>query len=234
MTVLDVPGVANIRDVGGIDVGASRVRDGVLMRSGHLASLTAEGESMLASFIRRVVDLRDDREVAAQPSAFRAVETIRVPLFLGSAASFFTDDLSLADMYRHLVAESAERFVEAIRHIADGAATLVNCTVGKDRTGVTIALALSAVGADRDQVVEDYALTASQLPLGRTRAVIAYVHEHHPGARHAVELATASPAPVMRDLLAQLDAEYGSVPSYLRAHGLTQAELDRLGATLVD
>lgn len=145
MTVLQVPGVANVRDVGGIRAGSSRIREGVLLRSGQLAGLTPEGESVLAARVRRVIDLRDDAEVAAEPSAFRAAETVRVPLFLGSVASFFDEDMSLASMYRHLVEDAAPRLVQAVRLIADGEPTLVNCTIGKDRTGVTIALALSAV-----------------------------------------------------------------------------------------
>lgn len=233
MTVLEIRGVANLRDVGGITVGASRIREGVLFRSGQLAALTPEGDALLAARVRRVVDLRDDAEVVSEPTAFRSAETVRVPLFLGSVASFFREDMNLAAMYRHLVDDAAPRLVEAVRLIAAGEPTLVNCTIGKDRTGVTVALALSAVGADRDDVVDDYALTASLLPRARTAAVVSYLQIHHPEARHAVELATQSPAPVMRDLLAGIDREHGSAADYLRANGLTTAELDRLGATLV-
>lgn len=232
MTVLRVPGVANLRDVGGIRVGSSQIREGVLFRSGQLASLTPEGAALLGERVRRVVDLRDDAEVAAEPSAFASAETTRVPLFLGSVASFFTQDMSLTDMYRHLVDDAAGRLVQAVRLVSEGP-TLVNCTVGKDRTGVTVALALSAVGADRDEVVADYALTASQLPPERTRAVAAYLRSRHPEAQHAIALATESPAPVMHGLLDGIDRRYGSAADYLRAHGMSAADLDRLGATHV-
>jgi protein-tyrosine phosphatase len=44
--------------------------------------------------------------------------------------------------------------------IAPGALpALVHCTSGKDRTGVGVALLLSALGVPRDVVVEDYLLT---------------------------------------------------------------------------
>ncbi|MFE6734095.1 tyrosine-protein phosphatase [Microbacterium sp. NPDC057650] len=234
MSVLLVPGVANIRDVGGISVGTSRVKDGVLFRSGHLAQLTAAGDEMLRARVRRVVDLRDDSEVSAEPSALHDVPTTRVPLFLGSVASFFAEDLSLAGMYQHLVDDAAPRLIDAIRLIAAGDPTLVHCTVGKDRTGVTVALALSAVGADRDEIVADYALTASQLPQARTRAVVQYLRARHPDARNAIDLATASPAPVMRELLAGIERKHGSVVGYLRAGGLTDAELEALGRALVE
>ena len=234
MSVLHVPGVANLRDVGGMPVSGGRVRSGRLLRSGQLARLTPEGATTLRGWVSRVVDLRDDAEVAADPSALTGVPTTRIPLFLGSAASFFVEDADLAGMYRHLVDGAAVRFVEAMRVIAAGEPTLVHCTVGKDRTGVTVALALSAVGADRDAVVADYALTASQLPPARTRAVIAYFQEHMPDARHAIQLATESPAPVMAALLSDIDERFGSAAAYLRECGLTAGELDALHATLVE
>lgn len=234
MTVISIPGVTNLRDVGGIPTGSSQVRAGRLLRSGQLARLTPEGDALLRERVRRVVDLRDDAEVRAEPSALTAVSTTRVPLFLGSTASFFAEDMDLTAMYRHIVYESAERIAEAVRVIAAGESTLVHCTVGKDRTGVTVALALSAVGADRDAIVADYALTASQLPVARNKAVIEYFRAALPDAQNAIQLATESPAPVMVALLAEIDDRFGSAAEYLRESGLSGAELDALRAALVE
>ncbi|GAA2893546.1 tyrosine-protein phosphatase [Microbacterium esteraromaticum] len=234
MTVIDVDGVANVRDVGGMRAGSSRVRSGVLLRSGHLAQLTAQGSAVLCERVRHVVDLRDDVEVEREPSALIGVRTTRIPLFLGSVGSFFAQNMDLAAMYRHLVDESAPRLVEAVRVIAAGEPTLVHCTVGKDRTGVTVALALSAVGADRDAVIADYALTASQLPPERNRAIVQYLRTHLPDATNAVQLATESPAPVMAALLADIDERHGSVADYLRAAGMSSTELDALASALLE
>src|SRR5438034_394341 len=43
------------------------------------------------------------------------------------------------------------------------APVVVHCTAGKDRTGIVVALALLAVGVDRETVVSDYALTEANL-----------------------------------------------------------------------
>ena len=233
MSVLSVGGVANLRDVGGIPAGSARVRSGVLLRSGHLADLTPEGGALLADRVRHVVDLRDDAEVEREPSALSGVPITRIPLFLGSVGSFFALNMDLTAMYRHLVDESAPRLVDAVRIIAAGEPTLVHCTVGKDRTGVTVALALSAVGADRDAVVADYALTASQLPPERNRAIVQYLRAHLPDATNAVQLATESPAPVMASLLADIDDRYGSVAAFLRDAGMADAELHALAEALL-
>ncbi|MFE2771695.1 tyrosine-protein phosphatase [Microbacterium resistens] len=234
MTVLDVPGAANVRDVGGIPAGASRIRQGMLLRSGHLSGLTAQGRAILRDRVRRVVDLRDDDEVRYQPSALVEVPVTRIPLFHGSVASLFVEDVSLPMMYRRLVDDAAARMVEVARLLADGEPTLVHCTAGKDRTGVSVALALSAVGADREAVIADYALTETLMPPEHVRMVAERLRAHHPDARHALALATASPAPVMRDLLVHVDERYGSAADYLLAAGLTRREFDALGAALVE
>lgn len=234
MTVLDVEGVNNVRDVGGMPAEGGRIRSGVLLRSGQLSGATTTGANALRGSVRHIVDLRDGEEVAAEPSEIEGPDTTHLPLFLGSVRSFFEADTSLDDLYLHLLEESGKRLVDAIRIIAAGEPTLVHCTVGKDRTGVTVALALSAVGADRDAVIADYALTESQLPAERSRRIAAYLRAQHPEAVHAVALATQSPAPVMRRLLEQVDERWGSAAGYLRANGMTDDELAALRNALVE
>lgn len=233
MTLLDVEGIANVRDVGGIPARGGRIRPGVLLRSGQLSGATPEGAGEIAARVRRIVDLRDGGEVAAEPSEIPGPETTHLPLFLGSVRSFFETDTSLDELYLHLLEESGERLVAAVRIIAEGGPTLVHCTVGKDRTGVTVALALAAVDADREAIIDDYALTESQLPPERSRMIAAYLRSRHPEAVNAVALATQSPAPVMRALLERIDERWGSAAGYLRANGMTDAELDALRTTLV-
>lgn len=234
MTILDIDGVNNVRDVGGIPAEGGRIRSGVLLRSGQLSGVTSAGAAVLQGSIQHIVDLRDGEEVAAEPTEIEGPETTHLPLFLGSVRSFFEADTSLDDLYLHLLEESGERLVEAIRIIAAGEPTLVHCTVGKDRTGVTVALALSAVGADREAVIADYALTESQLPVQRSQRIAEYLRSQHPEAVHAVALATQSPAPVMRNLLEQIDERWGSAAGYLRAKGMTDAELAALKRALVE
>lgn len=234
MTILDIEGVSNVRDVGGIPVASGRIRSGILLRSGQLSGATTAGVTALRARVQHIVDLRDGEEVAAEPTEIDGMRTTHLPLFLGSVRSFFETDTSLDELYLHLLEESGERLAEAIRIIAVGEPTLVHCTVGKDRTGVTVALALSAVGAEREDVIADYALTESQLPAQRSRRIAEYLRTQHPEAVHAVALATQSPAPVMRGLLAQIDERWGSAADYLRANGMTDDDLAALSGALVE
>jgi protein-tyrosine phosphatase len=231
-----VSGSVNFRDVGGLPAGEARTRSRVLYRSGNLAGLDDGGVAALADLgIRRIIDLRADEEIAYAPSriAGLALHTQRVPLFLGSVASLFADDISLDEMYRRLVEDSADRVVEVVRGIIADQPVLVHCTVGKDRTGVTVALTLAAAGVHSDAVIADYARTEALLPERRNARVLAILRAMHPDAVNLEELATRSPAPVMRDLLAGVTVRYGSPADYLRAHGMADDELAELRRVLI-
>lgn len=231
-----VAGAVNFRDIGGLPAGHRATRSGVLFRSGNLARLDEGTRRRIAGLgLRRIVDLRDDDEVRTDPSFLGpdAPETVRVPLFLGSVASFFAEDVSLTEMYDRLVDDAAPALATVARAVVEEQPVLVHCTVGKDRTGVSIALILAAAGVDEEAVVADYARTAASLPAARNRRVVAWLRAAHPEARHAVELATASPAPVMRTLLGRLRAQYGSVGEYLVAAGVGDAELAELRRILI-
>ncbi|MFJ5230430.1 tyrosine-protein phosphatase [Kitasatospora sp. NPDC088391] len=69
----------------------------------------------------------------------------------------------MTSMYRWFVTDATarSRFATVLRLIAeaDGAPVLFHCTAGKDRTGWTAALLLTALGVDRESVLADYLLT---------------------------------------------------------------------------
>ncbi|MDL5353208.1 tyrosine-protein phosphatase [Microbacterium sp. zg-YB36] len=231
-----VSGALNFRDVGGLPAGSGVTRSGVLFRSGNLARLDEGGRATLRELgLRRVIDLRADDEIAREPSLLDglSVQTLRVPLFLGSAASFFERDVGLDDFYRTMLDEAADRVVDVVRGVLADQPVLVHCTVGKDRTGVTVALTLAAAGVDEEAVVADYARTEAMLPAQRNARVLAYLRSQHPEAQFLEELATKSPAAAMRTLLEGLRAQYGAPVEFLRAHGLTDDEIAELARVLV-
>lgn len=231
-----VSGALNFRDVGGLPARDGVTRSGVLFRSGNLARLDEAGRRVLRELgLRRVIDLRADDEIALEPSLVEGLglETLRVPLFLGSAASFFEKDVGLDDFYRAMLDEAADRVVEVVRGVLADQPVLVHCTVGKDRTGVTVGLTLAAAGVDEDAVVSDYARTEALLPAQRNARVLRYLRAQHPEARFLEELATKSPAAAMRTLLGDLRNRYGAPVEFLRAHGLADDEITELRTLLI-
>ncbi|MFT4213732.1 MAG: tyrosine-protein phosphatase [Microbacterium sp.] len=231
-----VPGAINFRDVGGLPATGGTTRPGVLFRSGSLAQLGDEGRAALVALgLRRIVDLRDVDEVAHEPSRTDGLDilTVHAPLFLGSTASFLSENLSLAQLYRVMVDTSSARIVEAVRAVLADQPVLVHCAAGKDRTGITVALMLAASGVERDAVVADYARTERLLSPARNASIIAHLQSRHPDAANLIELATRSPAPVMRALLDDVDERFGSPADYLRASGLSEDEVAGLREVLI-
>lgn len=237
MSVHDVPGAFNFRDVGGLPAAGGRTRSGVLYRSGNLGHLTATGKEQVAGLgIRRIVDLRDDDERRTEPSRVEGlgIDTVHLPMYAGSVASFFADDLSLDDVYRALVDGSAARLVDAARAVLEVQPVLVHCTVGKDRTGLSVALILAAAGVDEDAVIADYARTEQLLPVRRNEGVLRFLRHQYPDARHLEDLVTRSPGEAMRAVFDDLRLRYGGPVDYLQAYGFTADEIAELRRTLVE
>ena len=65
------------------------------------------------------------------------------------------------DVYELILRQRAEDLRNAIQLCAseDSLPLLIHCTHGKDRTGVLVALLLSACGISQEDIIEDYALS---------------------------------------------------------------------------
>jgi protein tyrosine/serine phosphatase len=121
--------------------------------------------------------------------------------------------------------------VGAVRSIArDGGAALVHCAAGKDRTGVVVALALTAAGVRPQAVVADYAATGE-----RTEAILSRLRRSPTYARDIdslpVEAHRARPE-TMAAFLEQMKSRYRGVAQWLADHGLSAGELALLRAKL--
>ncbi len=128
--------------------------------------------------------------------------------------------------------------VGALRAVtAAPGASVVHCAAGKDRTGVLVAMVLDAVGVEREAVIEDYVLSATQVEaIFRRRAEVL-------GEPVPDDIDVHKPrAEVMVAVLDHLDEGYarqpgaggpdGGAAGWLRANGLTDADLERLRAHL--
>ena len=164
------------------------------------------------------------------PSVFRESPRVRyrsIPL-LAYEADDPTPHLGLVGMYRRILDERGEHLVDVVRAVIDpeGSPVAIGCAAGKDRTGVAIAIILTAVGVPRDLVVADYALSA-----GFFRAA---VDDPHLVDWRAGPVETESPPEYMEDVLRHLEERHGGALSLLRAGGMTHAEIDRLVEVLTE
>lgn len=237
---LKIAGTTNFRDLGGYPVPGGRTRSGVVFRSDALSRLGDLGRSELRGLgIRRIVDLRDAREVQAMPDDITGlgIDVVALPIFAGSPEAAASGGSTLETMYRNIVTEHADLMVTALRALVLEGETpsLVHCTAGKDRTGVVSALLLLAVGVELDIVLDDYEVSGDNLSgpwlESMTEAALAHGIAVTP---QFVELMSASPREALAPVLGEVLAEHGGVAGYLERAGLSAEELEQLTAQLVE
>jgi protein-tyrosine phosphatase len=250
-------GTYNSRDTGGTPLRrGGQTRTGVLYRSDALVTVSDEGLAELdASPIGAIVDFRTDGERSAAPDRLpaRPIGTEHLSVLEGAAPgigapaamsseavrSVLKEIPTLGDLYICMLGGTAASFARVARLVTAPAdegkpGVLVHCTAGKDRTGVATALLLDTVGADRDAIVADYAVSEQNLSGEWAERMLAGVAKTGvPMLPQIVALVTATPPDAMRTMLAWVDDQGGSA-AYLRSGGLSDDEIGMLRARLVE
>ncbi|HET8779077.1 MAG TPA: tyrosine-protein phosphatase [Agromyces sp.] len=238
-TRIPIPGTYNFRDVGGLPALTGTVREGVLFRSDGLRRLGEEGRSELRRLrVGRVIDLRDENEASIMPDDLDGldVEVLRLPVFEGGGASQGARGISLDALYHRIVTQHTSVVVGALREIAgaDERSVVVHCTAGKDRTGVVVALALSAVGVHRDAVVDDYARTEANLAGEWLEGMVELVGRYGvPDTPELRVLMGGSPPEAIEGVLDEVERSHGSTRDYLLSAGLDLSDLAALERRLI-
>ncbi len=236
---IPVNGTYNFRDIGGYPAEGGLTRSRKLFRSDGLHSLGETGKAALRDLgVRFVIDLRNDFETTVMPDDLSGldVQVLRMPVFEGSGASQSTAGTTLDGLYEKIVLQHRDVVVGALREIAGTGedAVVVHCTAGKDRTGIVVALALLAVGVDRDTVIGDYASTQQNLAGPWLDRMLALASSH--GVEVTPDLRIimgGSPPEALERALGLIDREAGNVHRYLRDSGMDDLELVRLRSVLV-
>ena len=255
MPWIELDGAVNVRDLGGLPARDGRqIASGVLLRSDNLQDLSpADVAKLVDGFsLTTVIDLRSIQESESEgPSPLDAVSSVRhlhlsVLPELGERTdvvaealllkrerdrSRYPDDV-MCGHYLGYLEERPDSVTGAVRAIADSdGAAIVHCAAGKDRTGVVVALALSAVGVPAEEVVADYALTDERIEAILRRLTRSRTYE---GDLKGSEIDRHRPRPeTMKAFLEQVQVRYGGVTQWLADHGFGEADLERLRARLV-
>jgi protein-tyrosine phosphatase len=246
MPWIDLEGAVNARDLGGLPgEDGCQTLGGRLLRSDNLQDLSpADVEKLVRDIgVTTVVDLRSSAELASEgPAPLDYIPGVRhahhpVIPELGSATdaiaealltrirdrSRFPDDPTCGH-YLGYLEDRPDQVVAALRSIArDQGAALVHCAAGKDRTGVVVALALTAAGVLPEAVVADYAATGERVEaiLGRLRKSRTYARDinSQPVIAHLARPQT------MAAFLQQMEARHGGVVRWLADHGFGDEDL---------
>jgi protein tyrosine/serine phosphatase len=244
VTSLAWEGCVNVRDLGGLPTeDGRRTRLGGVVRSDNVRRLTDEGWRALAEHgVQRIVDLRFPEELAEDQPRDVDIEVVHVSV-LGAGhdpeyvktldAHLAANDVvdHYAWSYVDFLERYRERFGEAFAAIADAEGTVVvHCFAGKDRTGLVAAVLLRLAGVDHATIGADYAVTAENLR-ARWEAWLRETRDEEERAK--LEKLQHTPAEAMTRVVQEIEGRYGDVASYLRAAGLTDAQVDRLRERLV-
>lgn len=242
-------GGRNFRDVGGYrTVDGHTVKSGVLYRSGSLGSLTPKGQDTVSALnIASIIDLRANEERSQDANDW-----------LGSVQGYWARDYSMshgdmgrifqaggpptaesmkammAQAYRTFPKEQAPSYREMFARLVDGKEPLVvNCTAGKDRTGVAAALVLTALGVPYETVREDFLLSNNAPGMDSLKGMVG-------GPLASLPPEVTKPLigvePEYLDAaFTQIRQDYGSVESYLEKElGVGPREIAILRNTMLD
>jgi protein-tyrosine phosphatase len=226
-----IPGTFNARELGGLRGDGGTIRRSVLFRSDAPVELGEDGQRFVQELgLRTAVDLREPVERQQNPADLEQTmaEVVSRPI-LGDVAAHA--DSTLEDVYMSLIDERGSALAAAVAAVQPP--TLIFCSAGKDRTGLVTALVLGAVGVEDAEIVADYHRTESNMH-GRFRERL----QRHALATGLDEQQLAvklgAPTALMETVLGRWREEYGGAAGYLRAHGLSDAQLTALRDALLE
>lgn len=221
-------GIRNFRDLGGYRTSSGGVvRWGQVFRADALHYLSARDLVLYERLgLSAVFDLRRDMEREQLPNPFpsRAITILSEPaggqpVAVATAAERLTStdgEQVLLEMYLGVIGNAAPRIGELFRGLAapGGLPAVFHCHAGKDRTGISAALLLEALGVDREVVLDDYELTARYRRREHQDTSFRRLTEAGMSPEAAAGVLSA-PRWAMEQALADLDRRYGGAEAYL-------------------
>ena len=227
--LIGLAGGHNFRDFGGYPTLDGRhVRRGMLFRSGVMAHVDEQDVRMLHSLgIVTICDLRTPDERRHQPTAWPSPETeiladdgtartATLQAILADPGATGEDRAAaMVELYAELPFKHRSMYRLLLRRLAEGRAPLVvNCSAGKDRTGVAVAIVLRALGVAPALVEEDYLASNHMIDLPRLLADSGYqnLHRNQPDVTRAMMAVTPGYLSAAFDAM---EARSGSFEAYL-------------------
>jgi protein tyrosine/serine phosphatase len=188
-------------------------------------------EAMVAHGIRTVIDLRSQEEVDETPSPFREGLAYRHAPFAAARTMGLhraAADGTMSDELRRLAVPGGG-LAAAVSAIAESEPGMViHCLAGRDRTGIVVAVVLSAIGVPDEDIVADYVASDAELASDYVRFLA-----ENPDRTAEVDAAIERRSWTMGEVLTALRLAFGGAGEYLRGAGATAAEIDAIRAKLL-
>lgn len=177
MTIINIEGLDNVRDLGGIPAeNGFMVKPHLIYRGDRVDNATEAGRNQLRKLgIKNVYDLRDPVQAGKYPDP--PIEGINMHLTPAEIYTEYENSMPLEGLPLQSEEDMKKRIelhekhyttitrnptaIKTIMHsmLSGGAPVYFHCTAGKDRTGVTAAIILLALGVSREDIISDYMLS---------------------------------------------------------------------------
>ena len=229
----------NVRDLGGLAAAdGRRVRRGALVRSDQLCRLSEGGRAALVTHgVRTVIDLRNPAEAEKDPDPIWHEHGVDYLLIPQQSEQLWRDLDPVARTRSERDCAVMDRRTEQIAAMARAVANavpggvLIHCLAGKDRTGIAVAMLLSLVGVSEADIAADYSLSVENLAAELAAALAAAPDDE---ARARLERSYDASAETMLATLAHLRTRHGGAQAYLTRAGLSEADIARIRARLLE
>jgi protein-tyrosine phosphatase len=233
-SVTNSSAVPNLRDLGGLPTESGRrTRNHVLLRSA--APLPGDQDPEHVPWPPAgVIDLRATAELSGKPHPLEERGTRVHSLPMPRVTSNWSESPDLASVYPRFLTNAAQLVVTAMRIVTEASGpVLVHCSMGKDRTGIVVAVLLRAAGVTKEAVIADYTRSACHLD-----AVLARTADHGPEDPGHRELLLGSPPAAIQTILDELDRAGSDVGdphgAWLIRNGATERDIRTWRDRLVD
>ncbi|MDR3219522.1 MAG: tyrosine-protein phosphatase [Dysgonamonadaceae bacterium] len=223
----------NFRDLGGYYTLEDRqTRWGKLYRSSSLAQAGLYDLRKLDNLgVKTVIDFRTEKERFDEPSEYANGQLVNLPLRCKSQIFFLHKILSkemrkgdvmigLQDAMASLLEDNADYFIEMFNILLDenNYPVVMNCSMGKDRSGIASALILAALNIDRESIFNDFLLSNSLInynlydPFLRANSEL---YEQDPDVQETMTAMLRSHKETLSWAFETIAKKYGSIDNYL-------------------
>ena len=253
---VELAGARNLRDLGGYStIDGRQIKKGLLYRSDHLKRVSRRNaEAVAALGVKRVYDLRTEREHERDPSRLAEItslEVVSLPVdcelidpyavarrILGGDVEEGDFQQLMMECYRNYALNYTSEWSTLLRDLAEpgGLPALIHCTYGRDRTGVSVAIVLRSLGVPQETVLEDYLLSNKFWESEASRlSCFASCASFFRTPRSEVRALMEVRPEYLEAAFAAIDEKYGSFEWYLHEGlGIDELTLERLRSTLLE
>ena len=238
--LIGLSGAHNARQLGGYRVGDKKIKSGLLLRTATLSGLSREDSILLCEKynVQCIYDFRGKDESLSAPDVIPGKARYqsmalsftgdgkRADTKFGSQAQMIEALLQHADhpsvqamctrLYEIIFFDKSsqqvyrEFFTDLMTLNPENGAVLWHCAQGKDRAGCASAMLLAALGANRELIMADFALSKSYYD-----PIASRIKTETDAQKNVINTLISANPELFGMALDKIDAEYGSMLNYL-------------------